>query len=56
MSLICVHIDPDADRLPTEGIPVTLRDALGTRNNALNFVRLLLAGLVIVSHTWPLDE
>jgi peptidoglycan/LPS O-acetylase OafA/YrhL len=33
---------------------VTLRDALGTRDNALNFVRLLLAGLVIVSHTWPL--
>ena len=33
---------------------MTLRDSLDTRNNALNFVRLLLAGLVIVSHTWPL--
>lgn len=32
---------------------MTLRDRLDARNNALNFVRLLLAGLVIVSHTWP---
>ena len=35
------------------GRPVTLGDRLDTRDNALNFVRLLLAGLVIVSHTWP---
>jgi hypothetical protein len=33
---------------------MTLRDALATRDNALNFVRLVLAGLVIVSHTWPI--
>jgi len=33
---------------------MTLRDALDTRDNALNFVRLVFAGLVIVSHTWPL--
>jgi len=32
---------------------MTLREALDTRDNALNFVRLVLAGLVIVSHTWP---
>jgi len=31
-----------------------LRDSLSTRNNALNFVRLVLAGLVIASHTWPI--
>jgi peptidoglycan/LPS O-acetylase OafA/YrhL len=30
-----------------------MQDRLDGRNNALNFVRLLLAGLVIVSHTWP---
>jgi peptidoglycan/LPS O-acetylase OafA/YrhL len=33
---------------------MTLRDRLDTRDNALNFLRLILAGLVIVSHTWPL--
>ena len=33
---------------------MSLRDLLDTRNNALNFVRLVLAGLVIVGHTWPL--
>jgi peptidoglycan/LPS O-acetylase OafA/YrhL len=32
---------------------MTLSDTLSTRDNALNFVRLVLAGLVIVSHTWP---
>ncbi len=32
---------------------MTLRDALSTRDNALNFARLVLAGLVIVSHAWP---
>lgn len=32
---------------------MTLRDTLNTRDNALNFARLVLAGLVIVSHTWP---
>lgn len=31
---------------------LNLRDALDTRDNALNFVRLVLAGLVIVAHTW----
>ena len=31
---------------------MTLRDALDTRDNALNLVRLALAGLVIVAHTW----
>jgi len=33
---------------------MTLHDRLDTRDNALNFLRLILAGLVIVSHTWPL--
>jgi peptidoglycan/LPS O-acetylase OafA/YrhL len=28
-------------------------DRLSSRDNALNFLRLILAGLVIVSHTWP---
>jgi len=32
----------------------TLGPALSTRDNALNFVRLLLAITVIVAHTWPL--
>lgn len=32
----------------------TLGDALSGRDNALNFVRLVLASLVIVGHTWPL--
>jgi peptidoglycan/LPS O-acetylase OafA/YrhL len=32
---------------------VTLGEALSGRDNALNFVRLLLAALVIVSHSWP---
>jgi peptidoglycan/LPS O-acetylase OafA/YrhL len=31
-----------------------LADALSGRNNALNFVRLVLAATVIVAHTWPL--
>ncbi|VXB03076.1 acyltransferase family protein [Pseudoclavibacter sp. 8L] len=30
----------------------TLRDALSTRENALNFVRLVLAAVVIFEHTW----
>ena len=30
-----------------------LREALAT-HLTLNFVRLVLAGLVIVSHTWPI--
>jgi peptidoglycan/LPS O-acetylase OafA/YrhL len=29
-------------------------DRLSSRDNALNFLRLILAGLVIVSHTWPI--
>jgi peptidoglycan/LPS O-acetylase OafA/YrhL len=32
---------------------VTLQGRLDTRDKALNFVRLILAGLVVVSHTWP---
>ena len=31
---------------------MNLREALGSRDNALNLVRLVLAGLVIVCHTW----
>jgi peptidoglycan/LPS O-acetylase OafA/YrhL len=33
---------------------VTLRDALRGRDNALNLVRLVLAGLVVVGHSWPI--
>lgn len=33
---------------------MTLGGALAGRNNGLNFVRLMLAALVIVSHVWPL--
>lgn len=33
---------------------VTLGDSLSGRDNALNFVRLLLAVGVVVSHAWPL--
>ena len=34
---------------------MTLGDRLAGRDNALNFVRLVLAALVIVSHSWPLS-
>lgn len=39
--------------LEEEPIP-SLGQTLDSRDNALNFVRLLLAGLVIIGHTWPL--
>lgn len=32
----------------------SLEDSLGQSNNALNFVRLVLAILVIAAHVWPL--
>lgn len=33
-------------------VPKTLREALSTRDNALNFVRLLLAAVVVIAHAW----
>lgn len=41
---------PAADRVPRR----SLGAALAGRDNALNFVRLLLASAVIVGHTWPI--
>lgn len=38
--------------MPARMGETTLRARLATRENALNFLRLVLAGLVIVSHTW----
>lgn len=35
---------------------MNLRDAVVARPNALNLVRLVLASLVIVSHTWPIGQ
>lgn len=35
-------------------MPKTLRESLSTRHNALNFVRLTLAFVVIFGHAWPL--
>lgn len=35
-------------------MPPTLRSKLSTRDNSLNFIRLLLAVAVIVNHSWPL--
>jgi hypothetical protein len=47
-----LRVQPETDEVPTK-VPVTLQGRLDTRDNALNFVRLILAGLVVVSHTWP---
>ena len=33
---------------------MTLRDALRGRDNGLNLVRLVLAGRVVVGHSWPI--
>ncbi len=33
---------------------MTIGERLGGRDNGLNFVRVILAGMVIASHTWPL--
>lgn len=35
---------------------LTLADRLSTNNNALNFVRLVLATLVIFGHAFPLGD
>lgn len=43
------------DNGTTDGRP-TLGERLGNRDNALNFVRLALATVVIVSHMWLIDD
>jgi peptidoglycan/LPS O-acetylase OafA/YrhL len=35
-------------------VPTTLGDGLAGRDNALNFLRLVLASAVVVGHTWPI--
>lgn len=47
----------EGQRDPSKGplVKPTFRDALSTRDNALNFVRLLLASSVIVAHALPMN-
>lgn len=40
-------------RLTEPPLRPTLGDQLGSRDNALNFLRLILAAMVILGHSWP---